>query len=153
MASSDDEGEVAPGYVSEYEFVDDKDEPISFAELPVHWNKDQIPDGEQIQIFLRGTTDKGLQRIFKQVEAWKFDLSEEEPEIFVLSKENNWIKLLKPRNAFMDTIRTILITVQYLHFLKWNPETSRENMWDHLSVLLRFGYKCFCIVSMPLLLP
>ncbi|CAI9786445.1 unnamed protein product [Fraxinus pennsylvanica] len=49
------------------------------------------------KIFLLGTTDKGLQRIFKQVEAWKFDLSDEEPEIFVLSKGNNWIKLLKPR--------------------------------------------------------
>ncbi|KAL2523748.1 Protein ENHANCED DOWNY MILDEW 2 [Abeliophyllum distichum] len=137
MASSDDEGEVVPGNVSDYGFVNGEDEPISFAELPVHWNKGEILDGKQRQIFLLGTTDSGLRRIFKQVKAWKFDLSDEYPVILVLSKENNWIKLLKPRKAFEDTIRTILITVQYLHFVKWNPETSRETIWDHLSDVFR----------------
>ncbi|KAL2523746.1 Protein ENHANCED DOWNY MILDEW 2 [Abeliophyllum distichum] len=152
-STADDEGEVVPGNVSEYGFVNGEDELVSFAELPVQWDKGEIPDEKQKQIFLLGTTDRGFRRIFKQVKAWKFDLSGEDPVVLVLSKENNWIKLLKPRKAFEDTIRTILITVQYLHFVKWNPETSRETMRDHLSVVFRFGYKSYGIISLPLLLP
>ncbi|KAL2472920.1 Protein ENHANCED DOWNY MILDEW 2 [Forsythia ovata] len=128
---------IVPGNVSEFGFVDGEDELILFAESPSQWNKCEIPDEKQKQMFMLGTTVRGFRRIFKQVKAWKFDLSGEDPVILVLSKENNWIKLLKPKKAFEDTIRTILITVQYLHFVKWNPETSRETMWDHLSVMFR----------------
>ncbi|KAM7492749.1 hypothetical protein LguiA_035670 [Lonicera macranthoides] len=133
MASSDDEGETVPQAVSNYHFVNDKDEPISFAELPVTWHEDKTPDGGNKQIFLHGTTDNGLQKVYKLVTAWKFDLSFARPEISVLSKENNWISLLKPRKSFEDTIRTILITVHCLHYLKKNPEVSGKALWDHLS--------------------
>lgn len=132
MASSDDEGEAVPQAVSNYHFVDDKDEPISFAELPFKWEEGGSPDGRGKQIFLHGTTDNGLQKIYKQVVAWKFDFSEAKPHISVLSKENNWIDLQKPRKSFEDTIRTILITVQCLHFLRKNPESSGKALWDHM---------------------
>ncbi|KAL2496007.1 Protein ENHANCED DOWNY MILDEW 2 [Forsythia ovata] len=133
MASSEDEGEALPRTVSSYEFEVGKDEPISFAELPVQWKKGETPEGKQKQIFLRGSTDKGLQKIYKQVIAWKFDLSNEKPEVSVLTKENYWIRLLNPRKAFENIIRTILITVHFLHFVKRNPGTSHKALWDYLG--------------------
>ncbi|XP_057473586.1 protein ENHANCED DOWNY MILDEW 2-like [Actinidia eriantha] len=133
MAFSDDEGEAVPNIVSIYHFVDDKDEPISFSELPVQWNDSDKLDCKAKQIFLHGTTDNGLQKIYKQVKAWKFDLSDAKPEILVLSKESNWIRLQKPRKSFEDTIRSILITVRCLHFVKKNPEMSGKLLWDQLS--------------------
>ncbi|XP_028065711.1 protein ENHANCED DOWNY MILDEW 2-like isoform X3 [Camellia sinensis] len=133
MASSDDEDETVPHTVSNYDFVVDKDEPIAFSELPVQWNESEGLDGKSKQIFLHGTADNGLQKIYKQVTAWKFDLSDVKPEIAVLSKENNWIYLQRPRKSFEETIRTILITVHCLHFVKKNPETSGRSLWDYLS--------------------
>ncbi|CAI9784111.1 unnamed protein product [Fraxinus pennsylvanica] len=131
--SLDDEGEAPPRSVGIYEFVDGEDEPISFAELPIQWKKVETSDGKQKQIFLRGSFDKGLQKIYKQVVAWKFDLSNEKPEISVLTKENYWIRLLNPRKAFENIIRTILITVHCLHLVKRNPGTSHKALWDHLG--------------------
>ncbi|XP_048328713.2 protein ENHANCED DOWNY MILDEW 2 isoform X3 [Ziziphus jujuba] len=133
MASSDDEAEALPQFVSNYHFVDDKDEPVSFSLLPIQWDMDSRPDSKKIQFFLHGIADDGLQKIYKHVIAWRFDISNVKPEIAVLSKENNWIKLLKPRKSFEDTIRSILVTVNCLHFAKRNPETSSKSLWDHLS--------------------
>ncbi|KAE8125454.1 hypothetical protein FH972_020260 [Carpinus fangiana] len=133
MTSSDDEAEGLPQCVSNYYFEDDNDEPISFSILPIQWREGESPDRKKEQIFLHGTADNGLQKIYKHVIAWRFDLSNLSPEISVLSKENNWIKLQKPRKSFEDTIRSILITVQCLHFLKKYPETSGKSLWDHLS--------------------
>ncbi|CAN4097164.1 unnamed protein product [Withania somnifera] len=133
MASSDDEAEAVPSTVSIYEFVDDKDEPVSFEELTFQWNDAERLDGNKRHVFLRGTADDGLQKIYKQVTTWKIDFSRMEPAISVLTKENDWIKLEKPRKAFQDTIRSILITVHSLHFLKRNPESSGRALWDHLS--------------------
>ncbi|XP_073149237.1 protein ENHANCED DOWNY MILDEW 2 isoform X2 [Henckelia pumila] len=140
MASSDDEGETICN-VSEYEFIFGKDEPISFTELPVGWNKTGTSPfrslhGKQ-QIFLQGKTDNGLRKIYKPVIAWKFDLSYAKPQISVLSKDGNWINLLKPRHAFVVIIRSILITVNFLHFAKWNPQASRKALWDHLTESFR----------------
>lgn len=140
MASSDDEGEAVPQAVSNYHFVNDKDEPISFSELPVMWHEDKTPDVRNKQIFLHGTTDNGLQKVYKLVTAWRCDLSFAKPEISVLSKENNWIGLLKPRKSYEDTIRTILITVHCLHYLKKNPEVSGKALWDYLSKVPRYTY-------------
>ncbi|KAL9147271.1 hypothetical protein ABFS82_13G162700 [Erythranthe guttata] len=133
MAYSDDECELALDNVSDYEFVSDTEELISFVKLPVEWNKGETREGTRKPIFLSGKTDNGLRLIYKQVIAWKFDLSYDKPEISVLSAEGNWIKLLKPRNLFQDTIRTIQITVHFLHFAKWNPQRSKKALWDHLN--------------------
>ncbi|KZV40758.1 hypothetical protein F511_30321 [Dorcoceras hygrometricum] len=140
MASSDDEGETICN-VSEYDFISGKDESISFTELPIAWNKTGTSPfrslhGKQ-QIFLQGKTDNGLRKIYKPVIAWKFDLSYEKPEISVLSKDGNWINLLKPRHAFMVIIRSILITVNLLHFAKWKPQGSLKALWDHLTESFR----------------
>ncbi|KAL6520737.1 hypothetical protein OROHE_016918 [Orobanche hederae] len=133
MASSDDEGEMVPSYVSDYEFISADNESISFATLPVEWNKGEMHERKQEQTFLSGKTDNGLRKIYKQVIVWKFDLSLDKPEISVLSLEGYWIKLLKPRKPFEDIIRTIVITVHFLHYVKWNPQRSQEALWGHLN--------------------
>ncbi|KAM1256233.1 hypothetical protein ACFX1Q_030382 [Malus domestica] len=133
MASSDDEAEAVPQSVSNYHFVDDKDEPISFHVLPIQWSEGETQDGKKVDIFVRGTADNGLQKLYKHVIAWRFDLSNVDPEISVLSKENNWLKLQKPRKSFEEVISSILITVQCLHYVRRNPETSGKSLWDHLS--------------------
>ncbi|CAM8995170.1 unnamed protein product [Rhodiola kirilowii] len=100
MSSSDDEGEIVPHAVLNYHFVDGNDEPVSFAELPVHWSDDENFNGAESNIFLHGTSHDGLQKIYKQVTAWKFDLSFTNPEISVYSKDKNWIKLRKAKKKF-----------------------------------------------------
>ncbi|BFG29715.1 hypothetical protein CerSpe_159880 [Prunus speciosa] len=133
MAFSDGEAEALPSTVSNYHFVDDRDEPISFHVLPIQWSEGERQGGKKVKIFLHGTVDNGIQEIYKHVIAWKFDLSKGKPEIFVLSKENNWLRLLKPRKSFEDTVRSILIMVQFLHYVKRNPETSYKSLCTHLS--------------------
>ncbi|KAF2303808.1 hypothetical protein GH714_023525 [Hevea brasiliensis] len=133
MASSDDEADVGPQSVSNYYFVDDEDAPTSFSVLPLQWSKSEsVNEKKKQQMFLHGSVDNGLQTIHKEVTAWKFDLLNEIPDISVLTKENNWIKLEKPRKSFEEIIRTVLITVHCLHFARRNPEASGKSVWDHL---------------------
>lgn len=137
MASSDDESEVGP--VSNYHFLDEKDEPVSFSVLPVQWDEDENATGNKMHIFLDGTADNGLQKIYKRVVGWRFDLTNANPEIYVLSKEKSWIKLQKPRKSFEKIIRTILITVHCLSYAKRNPEATGKSIWDHLSKVFRYN--------------
>ncbi|KAK2985429.1 hypothetical protein RJ640_006067 [Escallonia rubra] len=132
MASSDEEVEVLPDCVTDYHFVDEKGQPVSFSVLPLQWSNDETPEGLSTQAFLRGTADDGLQQIYKKVIAWKLELSYVLPEIYVLTKENWWIKLQRPRKSFQDTIKTILITIHCLHHVKKNPEVSRDALWNHM---------------------
>uniref|UniRef100_A0A2P2LWL4 Uncharacterized protein MANES_15G064900 n=6 Tax=Rhizophora mucronata TaxID=61149 RepID=A0A2P2LWL4_RHIMU len=134
MALSEDEADAVPLLVSNYHFVDEKNEPISFALLPIQWNKDEGVDGEKKdEMFLYGNMDNGLQRIYKEVVAWKFDLLDAIPEISVCTKDNVWIKLGKPRKSFEETIREVLITVHCLHFTRMNAEASGKSVWEYLS--------------------
>ncbi|XP_017227306.1 protein ENHANCED DOWNY MILDEW 2 isoform X3 [Daucus carota subsp. sativus] len=139
MASSDDEGEPVLHSVTDYNFVDGSDDPVSFSELPVQWSDGERTGGKQKQIFMHGSIDNGLQKIYKQAEAWKFELSNMKPEISLLiSKENNWMKLEKPRKSHENIFRTILITLQSLHFLRRNPEASGRALCEHLCKVFRF---------------
>lgn len=138
MASSDEEGEILPDYVTNYHLVDNKEEPISFSTLPLCWSENEIPDGLSTQIFLRGSADSGLQPIYKKVMAWKFELLYVLPEIYLLLKDKTWIKLQKPRKSFENTVEKILITVHFLHFLKRNPEATKNAVWNHLLKAFRF---------------
>ncbi|XP_050375282.1 uncharacterized protein LOC126792847 [Argentina anserina] len=137
MASTE-ETKYRPYSVSEYHFVDEKAECVSFHVLPLQWSDGERQGGEKVKIFLHGTADNGFQIICKHVIAWKFDISSEEPEILVLSEGNSWIKLGKPRKSFEDTVRSILITVHYIHYVTRNPEKSVESAWNHLSEVFRF---------------
>lgn len=137
MASSDDEAEVPPQAVSNYHFEDDEKVPVSFSVLPIQWSESEYTDGESGQVFLDGFADNGLQKVFMQVVAWKFDISSIKPEISVLSKNGRqWVKLEKPKKWFEDNIRTILIAIHFLHYVQKNPETSAKSVWGYLSKVL-----------------
>ncbi|KVI08048.1 DNA (cytosine-5)-methyltransferase 1, replication foci domain-containing protein [Cynara cardunculus var. scolymus] len=111
--------------------------------LAVQWSESESLDNNNSQICLRGTADNGLQKLYRPVKAWKCDISKAKPEISALSRDNNWIKLLKPRKCFEDLIRTILIIVYCLHFFKRKPEASgksdirplENDLVDHLSFI------------------
>ncbi|CAN4110199.1 unnamed protein product [Withania somnifera] len=133
MASSDEEGEFVPNRISNYHLVDRSGEPVSFSILPLQWGEDDILGAMNSEIFLHGTADDGLQHIYKKVLAWRFELSYALPEIHVLSKDKIWIKLLKPRKSYADTIRTVFITVHFLHFVKKNPDAFGEIVWNHIG--------------------
>ncbi|XP_021757985.1 protein ENHANCED DOWNY MILDEW 2-like isoform X1 [Chenopodium quinoa] len=133
MAISDDEMEELPESVTNYYFIDDGEEPISFSVLPVNWNSSETEQGPGSPIYVRGNADGGLDKIFKPVKAWKFDCSGVKPEISVLSKDNNWIKLQKPRQSYEEYIRTVLITVNFLHVVKRKPEWTWTRVRNKLS--------------------
>lgn len=137
MASSDEEGEIVPGCVDDYYFIDDMSMPVSLSILPLLWSMDDIKYDLETKVFLRGNCDDGLKSIFKQIVAWKFDLSHEQPEISVLSKDKNWITLQRPRKNFQSTIRTVLVTVHWLHFLRRNPEESTVSLWKYILKAFR----------------
>jgi hypothetical protein len=141
FASLGDEPESETEYqsliVSNYHLEDNDDEPVSFTVLPIQWSDSKVSKSDhakkkQGQIFLHGAADNGLQKIFMQVIAWKFDLSGLKPEVSLLSKDRRWIKLQKPRKSFLDTVRTVLITLYFLHCVKKKPRLSVESFWRNL---------------------
>ncbi|KAH6784991.1 hypothetical protein C2S51_000419 [Perilla frutescens var. frutescens] len=142
MALSDEECENFPACVTSYYLVDSKENPISFSSLPLRWN-DNEGDGHAERVlvptteyaFLRGVVEDGCGQIYKKVIAWKFVLSYVLPEIYVLqdSDYERWIRLQKPRKGYECTVRTALISVHCLHFIKKNfKEISREELWKHM---------------------
>ncbi|XP_021849641.2 protein ENHANCED DOWNY MILDEW 2 [Spinacia oleracea] len=138
MATSDDEVEDLPESVTNYYFVDDGEEPISFSVLPINWNPSETMQCKGRQIYLRGNADGGLDKIYKLVRAWNFDISGVKPEISVLSKDNNWIKLLKPRQSFEEKfIGKVLITVNFLSLVKKHPQWHGKHVWKTLSETFR----------------
>ncbi|XP_027127336.2 protein ENHANCED DOWNY MILDEW 2-like isoform X2 [Coffea arabica] len=132
MASSDEEGEIVPDSVTEYYFVDHIGELVSFSTLPLKWNDGEITEELCTKIYVCGTSDDGLQQIYKKVIAWKFDISYVMPEVYVLSKEKLWVKLYRPRKGYEETIKTILITIHFLHFVKKNPSGSQDALWNQI---------------------
>ncbi|GMH25034.1 hypothetical protein Nepgr_026877 [Nepenthes gracilis] len=133
MSSSDIEVEELPKFVSNYHFENYCDEPVSFSDLPIKWTADESMDGKINELFLVGTTDDGLQKIYRPVTAWRFDILGVKPDISVLTKDNAWVKLQKPKKSYEYIIRTILITVHCLQIVKRNPESSGKSLWDQMS--------------------
>lgn len=139
MTSSDSDNDLMElEHVDYYYLVDEKDEPISFTDVPILWSKDDIPDGRKDKIYLYGVADNGLQKLFKQILAWNFNIYSVKPEIYVLTKKNIWIKLQNPRKSYEDMIRTILVTLHCLHYLRKSPQMSEKSLWDCLSRIFRY---------------
>ncbi|XP_042414191.1 protein ENHANCED DOWNY MILDEW 2-like isoform X2 [Zingiber officinale] len=135
LEDSDDE-EVAPQSVANYYFVDDDESPISFSVLPLHFDDGQKQDVADNAVFLHGTTDGGFQKVYKRVIGWKLVFEDVEPKIMALSKDKKWISLVKPRNSYYeDTIRTIMITVHLLHFLRKKPQATKRSLRKHLRTV------------------
>lgn len=143
MALSDEEGEIAPDCVTNYYMVDNKGNPTSFSSLPLRWNDNEgvVPAPTEFA-FLRGSVGDGCGQIYKKVIAWKFVLSYVLPEIYVLhdSKYERWIKLHKPKRGYDSIVRTALISVHCLHFMKKNSTAtviSQEELWKHMRKTFR----------------
>nr|GEX72043.1 zinc finger, PHD-type [Tanacetum cinerariifolium] len=137
LATLDDDEEAFQDVVSNYSLYDEFDAPVSFVELPIRWSNGESSYDNKHRIYLRGTIDNGRQRLHKQVKAWKYESLKEKPQISVLSINNVWIKLQKPRKSYENMIRTILITVQCLHFFKRKPEASSSSLWNNLFEVFR----------------
>ncbi|KAL5700139.1 hypothetical protein ACHQM5_025625 [Ranunculus cassubicifolius] len=133
MTYFDNEFGAAAQSVTNYYFEDDESEPICFSVLPIKWSESEMPAYTNTRVFLGGITDSGSERIYKRVISWKIEFAYEQPNVSVLSQEKRWIRIQKPRKSFEDTIRTVLITIHCLHFLKRNPETSESTLWSHLQ--------------------
>lgn len=131
FVDDDEEEDSVPRSASSYYFEDDDETPVSFARLPIQWSAKEKVDGSAAGFYLRGTSD-GLP-LHKRVKAWRFDLSNFSPEIFVLTVDNLWIKLEKPRKSFEEMIRSVLVTVHSLQFLRRHPQASDKSLWEHLS--------------------
>ncbi|XP_062196409.1 protein ENHANCED DOWNY MILDEW 2-like isoform X2 [Phragmites australis] len=132
VSSDEDDEEPRLKAVENYFFVDDDDAPVSFDVLPFQFDAaEEVPSFKK-DVYLRGLADGGLQKVYKQVVAWKLGLDSESPVITVLSTEGTWIVLLKPRPSYEETVRSVLITVEMLHFVRRSPTVSDEDMWDHL---------------------
>ncbi|CAA6672358.1 unnamed protein product [Spirodela intermedia] len=108
--------------VTEYHLVDKEDKPICFS-----------LDVPKSQFFLHGKVDDGLQKIYKQVVAWIVDIQGACPEVCVLSRKQRRFKLMKPRKAYEGTIRSILVTLRCLHYLKRNPTSSEKSLWENVQ--------------------
>lgn len=68
------------------------------------------------------------------VQGWNFDLSvDERPKIEVLLHGMHWITLQNPRKSYETLIRTTLVSLQFLHFVKRNPDVSRDDVWNSLQ--------------------
>lgn len=131
---SDDGDEVQSLSVSNYHLVDEEDNLISFAVLPIQWSDSENSGATgKRMVFVHGDADKGMLKIFVQVTAWRFDLSNVRPEVSLLSKDGRWIKLKKPWKKFQDTIRTILITLHFLHRAKKRCQMSAVSVWQDLG--------------------
>ncbi|KAI3691324.1 hypothetical protein L2E82_49648 [Cichorium intybus] len=73
--------------------------------------------------------------------AWKLELSDVVPEVYMLSKGKTWIKLQTPMNGYGNVIKTVLIVVRGLHFAKRNADATRDQISGHLaSICLRRSY-------------
>ncbi|KAG1327307.1 hypothetical protein COCNU_01G012410 [Cocos nucifera] len=132
MSISEEKEEFAPQFIRKYRFVDENKTPISFSVLPFWLDGAERPNTSRGRVFLHGIAD-GHQMVYKQVTSWKLGLEGGKPEISVLTKENEWIRPLNPRKSYLETARTIMITVHWLHFIRRNPEASAKSVWEHLS--------------------
>ncbi|XP_052108372.1 protein ENHANCED DOWNY MILDEW 2 isoform X2 [Arachis duranensis] len=134
MASSDEEGEIIPSVVNDYWFENENDGFAPLSSLTLLWStSDEISCSSGTKVYLRGTADDGLQKVHKQIIGWRFELSnEQQPEISVLLKDKNRITLQRPRKCFESAFRTVLVTVSWLHAVKWNPEKTGVSIWNKI---------------------
>ncbi|TVU11145.1 hypothetical protein EJB05_44712 [Eragrostis curvula] len=133
MLGDDDDVEPPLTALENYWLVDSEKQPVCFSTLPLRLGDtgdDDIPKFKK-RLVLWGIAPPGEKK-FKEVVAWKLVLEGKQPEIAVLAADGGWISLVKPKYSYEETIRTILITVQMLHFLRRKPDESEKNLWSHL---------------------
>ncbi|KAE9584136.1 putative DNA (cytosine-5)-methyltransferase 1, replication foci domain-containing protein [Lupinus albus] len=126
MANSDDDDDEPQSLcLTNYHLDDDNDMPLSLIMLPIKWSEsdedDSIDDCKQKKVFIHGYLHPNRLKKMFPVKAWSFNLSSLKPILSLQTKDGNWIKLKSPRKSFEATIRTILITIHFLHYAKKYP--------------------------------
>ncbi|XP_062199170.1 protein ENHANCED DOWNY MILDEW 2-like [Phragmites australis] len=133
MMSDDDDAEPQLRTVQSYYLLDAAGEPVSFSTLPLLFGDagdNDVPECKK-RLVLRGTADPGI-KVYKEVVAWRLGLEGKQPEVAVLAADGGWINLVKPKNSYEETVRTVLITAQMLHFIRRKPDDPENNLWNHL---------------------
>ncbi|OMO51932.1 Copper amine oxidase [Corchorus capsularis] len=134
---------ASPVSVKEYVLLDRNAKPISMCVLPLWSEKTKSIGDLKTDFYLEGVTGNGvpIKKITEAVIAWRFELSSPQPEIFVLSKEGElWFALQNPRKSFETTVRQVLVTVHWMHFMKWKYDKVKApeiSVWNHLQQDLR----------------
>ncbi|GJM99721.1 hypothetical protein PR202_ga16848 [Eleusine coracana subsp. coracana] len=135
MVMLDDDDDVEPQLTAleNYYLLDSKKQPVCFSTLPLRLGDAGDDDVSHFKkrLVLWGTADPGIKK-YKEVVSWKVGFEGKQPEIAVLAADGGWISLVKPLYSYMETIRTILITVQMLHFLRRKPDEPEKSLWSHL---------------------
>ncbi|CAM0906122.1 unnamed protein product [Alopecurus aequalis] len=139
----DDDSEPRFNVVESYYFEEGNGDPVCFSVLPLKFDEiGEVSCLDSKKVDLQGFADNGLLRVHTEVVAWRVGLDYEQPKILVLSSEGNWIELLKPRKCYEKTVRSILITVQMLHFVRKWPRKQKRRLFDHLcEVFNKFDTK------------
>ncbi|KAK1296741.1 hypothetical protein QJS10_CPB15g01532 [Acorus calamus] len=135
----DDDEEITSDSITNYYFEDGNDEPVSYSVLPLLFSDDGdevVPQTPKGGVFLHG--EAGIAKFHRQVKAWRVDILGPAPEVLVLTKDDKWIRLVKPRRSFAEEIRKILIVVRCLHYLRRKPYTSEKLLWETVGSLYDF---------------
>ena len=136
-ADSDDAESSLSETVSEYYLMNEEEQPICFSVLPIKWSENEGLDAHASPVYLHGSIDNGLQKIYKQVVAWKVDIRSIHPQVWLLSKDQRWFKVIKPRKSYEATIRSVLVTLKCLSYLRKNPNSSDRSLWENVEPTFR----------------
>uniref|UniRef100_A0A0D9X6T2 RFTS domain-containing protein n=1 Tax=Leersia perrieri TaxID=77586 RepID=A0A0D9X6T2_9ORYZ len=132
--------------VNKYYCKDHNDDFVCFSILPFWFDeKHEVPNSELIgaeKIHIYGSDREG-QHVCKRVIAWRVELDCKMPKMSVLSSEGNWIRLLEPHIGYAeDFARSVLITIQMIHFVRRHPAEDERTLSNHLcEVFWRFVTK------------
>ncbi|KQJ96325.1 uncharacterized protein LOC100832660 isoform X2 [Brachypodium distachyon] len=141
----DDDDDADPHFtaVDKYHFENGMQEPVSLSVLPLKFDEiDEVACLDSTKVDLHGFADNGLHTVHAKVVAWRVGFDYEQPKITVLSSEGYWIELLKPRKCYEKTVRSVLISVQMLHFVKKWPRKENRSLLNHLcEVFNKFDIK------------
>ncbi|KAF3778226.1 hypothetical protein EJ110_NYTH32633 [Nymphaea thermarum] len=132
MFSSDEEDDVILEKVSNYYFVDETDQPISFAVLPFQTSTSELRGHLDKRIFMCGDVVSTNSKMYEPVAAWKLELSDLKPTVCALTSKRKWIEMFKPCPVYEETIRGIMVTVHCLHFAYANPGAAGKDLWPYL---------------------
>ena len=142
-SSSEEDEEIITNSVTNYHFLNHHKVPITFTDLPLHLHTVIDTSSDTSSAYLLGTTDNGLQSVYIEVTGWKYDLSFDSPEVYVAKKAKiaknrgsegvRWIRLVKARNRYEVVVRSDLVFVKLLHYLKWCCEVTRDEIVSFLA--------------------
>uniref|UniRef100_J3MS80 Protein kinase domain-containing protein n=1 Tax=Oryza brachyantha TaxID=4533 RepID=J3MS80_ORYBR len=120
------------------------DEFVSFSILSFRFDENhELPSsegGDEKGVYIFGSDPEGLQHVCKHVIAWRVHLDCKKPKISVLPSEDKdkWIRLFKLHKGYAEDIaRSVLITVQMIHFVRSHPAHNERALPNNLSGVFR----------------